>query len=259
MVQSNDLQKAEEAIRKAENHITTANDARTYYLKAFIYKELFFQAKGPARDQYRKQSLAGIKQCQRLDHDGTFKRHLSELENFITASLFNDGTDFYNGQKYKEAISSFRLFLSSYLVEDAHWLDAHYFIGTSYYELQKVDSAAYFLEFAKERNYDQPLLFVDLSYLYFNQQQKDKATTTIKKGVLLYPDYFDLQIAQLNILAGFGRYDTLESVVETFLNRYPDNIEALLMAGTTYQKNRTEETKQEYLSKSEKVIKMDAI
>jgi tetratricopeptide (TPR) repeat protein len=254
-IQNNELQRAEEAILKAEKNVATANDARTYYLKAFIYKELFHQSQSIERIAFRSKSLLSVLRCQQLDHDASFKKPLKELEDFITASLFNDGTEYYNAQHYKEAIQSFRVFTEIYKSEDSHWLDAYYFIGTSYYELKRIDSARYFLEFVKDRNYDQPLLYVDLAYLYFNQQLLDKAKDIIEEGLIHYPDYFDIQIAYLNILAGRGDYDTLEIIVEKFLSVNPENIEALLMAGTTYQKKRNEDTKDQYFLKSEDVYK----
>jgi hypothetical protein len=254
-MQSNDLQRAEDAVLKAEKNVATANDARTYYLKAFIYKELFHQSNDAKRDGFRKKSLASVERCQQLDFDGSFKKPLKELEDFISASLFNDGTENYNNQRYKEAIVYFRNFTDIYKTEDSHLLDAYYFMGTAYYELDNTDSAKYLLEFVKEKNYDQPLLYVDLAYLYIKKQMPEKARFTIESGLVQYADYFDLRIAHLNILAALGRYDTLEVVVENFLLSNPRNIEALLMAGTTYQKRRTEDTKDQYFLKSEKVYK----
>ncbi len=254
-VQMKEFRKAEEALLKAEKHVTTANDPRTYYLKSFVYKELFANATNAERELFRAKSIENLQRCRSLDRDGTFTKTAKELDDFLVASIFNDGTEFYNNQNHKDAVPHFRSFVALYKKEDATWLDAHYYLGTSYYELKALDSAKWYLSYVKARNYDQPLLFADLSYIYFNLNQDSLALSTIADGVNRYPAFFDLQVAQLNILAGLSMYDTLESFVEKFLNTNSDNIEALLLAGTTYQKKRVGEQQGRYFLKAEKVYK----
>jgi tetratricopeptide (TPR) repeat protein len=254
-IQSNDLQKAEAAILIAEKNVLTANDARTHYLKSFIYKELFMKADSGKRDQLRNTSITSMNRCKYLDHDESFKQPLKQLYDFLTASIYNDGSDSYNNQNYQSAIDLFKYFIKLSQANDGYWLDANYFIGSSYYNLHILDSASVFFEFVKDKNYEQPLLFLDLSYLFFNLKKEQKAIETISRGLLLYPDYLDLQIAEFNILAGFGKYSDLEIKLEEFLTKNATNIEVLLMASTTYEKNKTEETRPQYLHKAEKVLR----
>jgi TolA-binding protein len=254
-IQEGDLKRAEEAISKAEKHIATANDARTYYLKAFVYKEYFTASAGEAKKTHILLASQGVEKCRQLDHDLSFEKPLSDLENFIISTLYNEGTDHFNERTYSFAIDFFQLFISKYSKKDSRWLDAHYFVGTSYYALELLDSAEVYLEMVHQHNYDEPLLFADLTYLYLRKNQAIKAGDVISEGILRYPGYFDLEIAQLNVIAAMGDFQKLETVVEDFLANNPMNVEALLMAGTAYQKNRTQESGEIYFYKSERVYK----
>jgi tetratricopeptide (TPR) repeat protein len=254
MIQKSELNRAMEAIALAEKNTITAMDARTFYLKAFVNKELLMSDTAN-RVQYRDIMIASIQRCQELDSQRTFDKAIIDLRDFALASVFNDGSDSFNHQRYEECIQLFKWYCKLAEDEDSYFLDAKYFIGSSYNELHTPDSALAYFEFVKARNYDQPLLYVDLSYLYFNKNEEQHAMAALEAGLTHFPTHFDLQIAQLNVLAGFQRYDTLEHILEKFLVKNPDNIDALLMAGTTYEKNRTEETRAMHLEKAEKVYR----
>jgi tetratricopeptide (TPR) repeat protein len=255
-IQSRDYKRAQEAITLAEKNVTTSNDARTYYLKAFVNKELFLSASTPTdRQAYRAVLLTSLERCRQLDHDGTFKQATRELEDFVLAGIFNEASDLYNSQQFKACIDPFMQYCRITSKEDDHWLDAHYFIGTSYYELQQWDSAAHYLEFVKAKNYDEPMVYVDLTYLYHSQQNQTLALQTIEEGVSRYPGFYDLEVAQLNVLVSAHRYDTLERVLTSFLGKNPDHVEALMMAGTVYERKRPKGEMSSYFLKAESVYK----
>jgi tetratricopeptide (TPR) repeat protein len=237
-IQHKDLEKAESAILIAEKNITTANDSRTHYLKAFIYKDLFAKATEDKRVEFRNTCWTSIIKCRTLDNTGTFKQPLKQLSDFVMASLYNDATEEYNQQVYPLSIEHFRKFIEISEVHDTYWLDANYFMGSAYYSLQNLDSAKRYFELVRDKNYDQPILFVDLSYLYHKQGNEESAIQAVEVGLKKYPEYFDLKIAELNILAAFNRDSVLAIKSEEFLKSDPNNIEVLLMAATAYERTR---------------------
>jgi tetratricopeptide (TPR) repeat protein len=253
-IQRRELEKAESAILIAEKNVTTANDARTYYLKAFIYKDLFAATQENRRDEFRNTCWASLKKCKVLDHDDSFKQPLKQINDFIIASIYNDATEKYNKQIYQQSIAYFHQYIDMSQVHDTYWLDANYFIGSAYYTLQNLDSAKRYFQIVKDKNYDQPILFVDLSYLYYTEKNEEQAIKTIESGLKKYPEYFDLQIAQLNILAGFNRDSLLVIKAEEFLNSDPNNIEVLLMTATAYERTNKDDDLT-YFHKAEKVYK----
>ena len=253
LIQSREFVKAREALVSAEKHPTTQHDPRTFYLKAFVFKELFLQSSGEVRERNTDAILSSIETCRRLDIDQSFKKPLGELLDFAKAGIFNEASSRYNNEQYAEAIRLYKRYCKIALPEDQYWLEAKYFVGVAYNELKAVDSAILYLDYAQRRNYAQPVLYVDLTYLYLNNARFDDALATISKGLTLYPDYYDLQIARINTLTKTEQFDTLEIVIESFLRQHPDELDVLLMAGTVYEKKRNEVNVLKYYGKAEKV------
>jgi tetratricopeptide (TPR) repeat protein len=198
--------------------------------------------------------LASLKRCKSLDRDGSLGPQLKQLNDFISVSIYNDGTESYNIESYNESVTYFGEYLSIN-ANTQMWLDANYFIGSSYYNLNKLDSARKFLELVKEKNYDQPIVYSDLTYLYLKLGFKKPALNVVDEGLRRYSDNFDLQVAELNALSKFQVFDTLEQKSEKFLVAHPDNIEVLLLTAASYEKNKKEDTRIKYFLKSESLYK----
>ncbi len=238
-----DLARAESAILQAEKHVTTANDARTFYLKAYVYKEMFSNASGAERKKLRLKVFESVKRCEALDVDHAFKPVVRQLHDYMIASVFNDASDAFNKQDYHEAIEGFRQYLDISVINDEYWLDANYFLASSLNGVGETDSAVVYYELLKDRNYDQPLVFVDLAYIHLKKGNLTPAKQVIQEGVRRFPTYYDILVAELNVLSASRDFRQLEARAEQFLKENPESIDVMLMLAGTYMKDVTQETR----------------
>lgn len=237
MIQKKEYKRAQEILLKAENNVHTQSEPRTYYLTAFLSKELFLTTIGRSKDSLRENVMINTAKCMALDKSKKFQSQCEQLNNFALANIFNDGIVFFNNQKYKPAIGYLEDYIRRKKTKDEHWLDAKYYIGASYFHLAQMDSAIAIFELLKRHQYDQPLLYMDLAHAYA-LSSSEKSLATMEEGLTRYPGNFEMQITELNLLSGAGKLAALETKLQAFLQEYPDHVDVLLMAATVYEKRR---------------------
>jgi tetratricopeptide (TPR) repeat protein len=262
-IEAKDFSRAEAAVLQAEKHVTTANDARTYYLKSYVYKEMFSADTGAARDDLRLKAYQSLKRCESLDVDNSFNTVVKQLTDYIIASTFNDASDAFNNQNFNRAISGFSQYLAYSPINDEYWLDANYFLASSFNSLGQIDSAVRYYDQLRTRNYDQPLVFVDLAYIYLKQQNHPAARQVVKEAAILFPNHYDILVAELNVLSASQEFSILETKAEKFLKTYPADIEVMLLLANTYLKNAAPESHYEAFRKAvdiyQKVLEMEPL
>lgn len=121
-IQNGELDKAKTAIDAAATHAETSDKAQTWYLRGFIYKEIYKkQETGNKTSPARMESLESFKRSVQLDTaDGQDnKRNIK----FIAAFFFNDAasvllTDTLPLQEYSNALSNYEKYKEAMLIVD---------------------------------------------------------------------------------------------------------------------------------------------
>lgn len=260
-VEDKNYEKALEEIGNAENNASTATDPKTYYLKSFVYKDLYLEANVENADSLLSIGIQSLNKAKSLDKASTYAIQLNQLEKFFYSSYYNQGVLQFNFQKFDEAIISFNKFLDHTTSINPYWLDANYYCGVSNLVEGNNKKAIELFSMLANNDYQQPLLYADLATLFMDENNEEKASSFIKKGLIMYPDDTDIQLVHLNVLSQFGHYVELQAQLETMLLSDPNNIELFLMLGTVYGKNKNNENSTEYSNKIEqtytKIIKID--
>jgi len=246
-----ELEKSLEAIDLASQHPSTENDARTWYLKGFVLKELYNAQHGTNKG-YREKSLQAIGRCIELDKNQSFQEDCEAITSFIHTSYFNDAVQQLNEEDYAAAIAT----LKPFVINNAYsfYAEASYYSGYASLMLGKTTEADRFFKQALQAGYEDALIYEHLANSYL-KSQPDDALATVRQGRKLFPDDKGLHVTEVNILLALDKYSQAETSVENYLKKYPDDVEVMLVAGTVYEKlfQQTPVKKDEYLLKRKNI------
>lgn len=255
-IDAKDYEKAKEAISMAEKHEITSGDPKTFYLKSFLYKDLYLASADSVKGRYLEVAINSLKKARELDKSSFYSTQLTELENFFYSGYFNDAVRMFNEQKYGGALDYFSEFLANTSSDNPYWMDANYYSGVSYQMLDSTAQAVDKYKFLISHNYDEPLLYFDLASIYLNERkEEDTIKLIINEGLARYPENQDLQIINLNYLSQYRHYGKLEAALIGQLEKKGDDVDLMLMLATTYGKIRNAANSDEYFLKIESVYK----
>ena len=236
-MQKKELGKAREAIDLAAANEATAKDARTWYLRGYIYKELY-KANPTTSGELRAAALEYLRKSAALDTKKTYRRDGQAAAQYLMVTFYNEAIGDFNRQAYAKALTGFRDYLRfrSGDPPDDSYAEALYYAGyTSLLTGNKSDARQYY-EQALRLNYRNALLYSDLTSLYKEAGQDSLATGALRAGRQQFPGDTVLRITEINLLLSHKRYRRAEQMVEEYLALYPTNVEVMLVAGTVYER-----------------------
>lgn len=97
--QAGNLDKAKELIDKGSMLSLYSKEARTWYYKGYIYKELFKERKN---ESYRDSAIAYLLISIELDNHNEYKESATKMANFLVSSIFNETAEYFNELAGKE-------------------------------------------------------------------------------------------------------------------------------------------------------------
>ncbi len=189
------LDLAKSAIDEAALNDQTKDNPRTWYLRSFIYKELFKNAK-PSKEtvnqqaiQYRNASIESARKSLALDKKKELSKECYSIVNFLRNSMIveayssfklkDDNTALASLEEYLEVSSSF-----ANAEEDAQ---AYFIAGVSAYRLNNAQKAEKYLSKAEALGQPDPAVYVYLARTYWAANKKQEALNILNKGFTKYP------------------------------------------------------------------------
>ncbi len=228
-----ELTKSLEAIELAAQNELTAKDPKTWYLKAYICKELY-KAQPQENAAYREQARQAVERCKALDAAQTFSQKCEAITAYLDASYFNEAIRWLNAGKYEEALPVLQRFTTDPL--HPYYAEASYYSGYASLMLAQEQQAGVFFKKALAARYQDPLVYETLGNQWLQQDSLTAAADLIRQGRTLFPENRGLRIAELNLLMAQQNYSEAEIQVQKYLALYPDDVEAMLVGGTVYDK-----------------------
>ncbi len=231
-LKANELEKSLEAIERAASHETTRKDPKTWYLKAYVLKELFrAHLDSPT---YREQALQALSQCKQLDNKQTFTEDCDAIASFIYISYMNDAIQYLNAAKYTEAIALLQTLAKD--STDTYYTEALYYNAYAHLMSGKAAQAYPMFEKALQMGYQDPLAYEQVAKFYMEQGNTARADAILQQGNSAFPSNEQLQIAMLNYHMATRQYHKAETLVENYLSTHTADVEVMLVAGTIYEK-----------------------
>jgi len=229
--------KARAAIDQATKTEPASKDARIWYLKGYIYSELY-KASPVVEASLRDQALEYLSKSQQLDTKGTFRKDIQSSARYLHVTYYNEAIQHYNLQAYDKALAGLKKFLQlrASEVPDESYAEALYYAGYTSLLLGKNAEAQGYYERALKLHYKNPLVYNDLGSVYEELGKDSLAMQTIAQGRREFPSDTTLRLTEINMLLSQNKLVRAEKMVEEYLKLNPNHIEVIMVSGMIFEK-----------------------
>ena len=250
------LDKAKEAIEECILNEKTSTQAKTWFYRGNIYlgiaisKEekylnLDSNAVQKAYDSYNKA----------IEFDKEISNEMISPQSpmiglyVCSEQFYNKGVDLYSKGKYKDAMESFDRTIKineTFGMKDS---SATYNAALSAELAEEWDKAKKYFQKLVKINYSQPAIYISLSNIYIkNEKDTLKALNTIKKARTLFPNNYNIIIAETNIYLSQGNITEAQKNLTTAVEIDPKNPMIHFAVGANYdQMGRIEDAEKAYM------------
>ncbi len=234
------LDKAKENIDKAVEHEDTKNDAKTwfYYGNTYVqiatsqdekYKSLDTSALDKAYDAYKK--------VLELDTKGDFKTKTMQDISVIANNYYTQGLNLYNAKQYEESYADFEKVIA--VKQSMGSVDTAAIFAAAMSANAAGDMHDYAIEKYEELialDYNNPAIYSELSNIYRNAEDIQKAKNTLQKGMLKYPKHPGLLFANINLLLKEEKYSEVATLMDDAIKIDPKNPSLYFVKGQSLEK-----------------------
>ena len=231
------LDKAKEAIDEAVQNEKTIGEAKAWFYRGNIYLDIAnstdsnFKKLDP--DPLQK-AFESYQQAMKLDEKQTYKEDIDKYLPAVAESYYNWGVVNYNMSNYKEAAKKFE---KAYEVNKS--------IGkidtTAIYNAAVSANIAGEDQMAKadylkvmDLKYSKPDIYSSLSEIYKKEGDTAQALETIQQGRVLFPEDFNLLIAETNIYLTTNQKEKAQADLERAIDIDKTNPTIFFAVGTIY-------------------------
>lgn len=229
--------KYEQALGFAESaakHADTKNDARTWYYKGFINKEIL---KKNADTSARSVAIADFKKSIAVDSKNEYASDNKAALDWLIGSFQKDGLDAYNAKEYRNAFVNLQNFSK---IASKNQLDGEfYFFYANASELSKQNPANTLVLYrnSADKGFADPELFHYAAYLSLKESKNlNAALTWLDEGIRLNPKDTGLILDKVNILMAASKHNEAIPVIEKAIKACPKNLDLYLVYGTALDK-----------------------
>lgn len=231
LLKKKEFKKSWQAINLATKHPETAEDARAWYVRSYVSKELSKASRSENVD-YAQEALTSAQTSIALDQEKKYHKECRAIASFIYTGYYNQTVTLLNAENYPEAIAKLSLLTSDRSDLNEFSAEALYLVGYAYLMLRQSDSTHHYFSRALAGGFRDPLIYETLSSHYLEAGEIGKARTMVDMGQILYSDDRGLQIAELNTLMQESQYEKAAAAAERYLASYKKDTEVMLLYGT---------------------------
>jgi tetratricopeptide (TPR) repeat protein len=231
------LDLAKQAIDEAAQDEKTIMDAKTWFYRGNIYYDI-----GISIDEnYRKLdpdpfgvAFKSYQKAKELDTKGEFKDDIQKYTIAVGEGFYNTGVLNYNEQKFKEAALSFE---QSYLVsQSVGRMDTTALMNAAVSASQgnETKMAKQYYQQLIQLGVQKPDVYVSIADIYKAEGDTTMALQAIAKGREMFPEDFNLLIAETNIYLTTNEKEKAMIDLETALQFDKTNPSIFFAVGTIY-------------------------
>ena len=251
------LDKAVEYIEPTTTHEKTMNEAKTWFFRGNIYLAIA-QSQNPdyvkLSDKPLEVAIDSYKKAMSLPDANEYKLEIIQQMDFIANTTYNQGIEAYKNSNYKVAAEAF--LRTSELKEMFFGADTNALINAAVAANQANEPKMARQIYEKLLKENGPSASVYASYPATLLQCGDTtaALDAAAKGRSLYPDNFQVLIAETNVFLSTKKIDKAMANLQSAVQKDPNNVTILFAIGAQYdQMGNVEEAEKSYL----KVLTID--
>lgn len=228
----------EKARHLAEKALGKEAGPSAYCLAAKAYFSSYQKKRGDsasASEAYRKTARQHlIAAAEKASENSLACKNLGQR---MARTYYQDGTttfqaeDFFSAQRFMENYMA----LQKALGQNPKSL-AYFFAGHASFATEQPAIALEYLEKAMESQLKEPLLYVDLAHLYFQQGDTGHGLSVINTGQQLFPRNKTVNIHRLGLHTKAGRLDTLSGELESLTKVFRNDLEVYLRVAEAHRR-----------------------
>jgi tetratricopeptide (TPR) repeat protein len=231
------LDLAKEAIDEAAQNEKTIMDAKTWFYRGNIYYDIAVSTDpnyskldpdpfGVAYQSYLK--------AKELDTKAEFTDDIKKYTQAIGEGYYNKGVLLYNEQKFKDAALSFeQAFIVSQTVGKVD-TTALFNAAVSALQGKETKMAKQYYQQVVQIGLEKPEIYSSLADIYKEEGDTTMALQYLAKGRVIYPDDFNLLIAETNIYLATNEKEKAMKDLEAALEHDQSNPTIFFAVGTIY-------------------------
>jgi len=264
-----DLNGAKAAIEQALSDSEVQKDAKAWYIKGFIYKEIYKNnEKDNPESPARITAINALKKSISIEPISNYAKESANVLKYLSATIKNDAGNYLNQGKHKDAVKLYEYYMDVYKSYESKLVDtsAYFYAGYCYYEIKDYDKALTNFQQAYSLKYDNSTLYFLMSRVYVEKKDFNNAIKILEEGQKRYPKDKDLLYAQVNIYKDLNKMDELETKLNKAISMEPNNTDLLMLLAMVYErkmeanvknKTRYNEYKNKALECYNKVLKVN--
>lgn len=262
LLKKKELDKSWEAIQLATKSKETAQDARAWYVRSYVSKEIF-KSDPQKNASYGTEALDAAQTSMSLDQQEKYHKECKAIASFVYTSYYNQTVVLLNGENYQDALIRLNALTKDRRAINEFYAEASYLSGYAYLMLHQPDSTQRYFSQALTAGYRDPLIYETLASNYLDANEEGKARTMVDMGQILFADDRGLKIAELNTLMKEKHYERAAQAAEAYLSSYKKDTEVMLLYGTVQGRlsDSNPEKQEEYFGKRiaiyEKILKLE--
>jgi len=233
------LDKAKEYIDPCITHEKTMNVAKTWYYRGDIYLKIAL-SDNPEYQALDSNALLvayqSYEKCAELDNKGEYTAEIGHNFRVIASNFFNQGVLKYNENDYMGAASDF---LNTYEISLSMGVTdtlALSNVALAYDIAEEYDLAIVEYNELLSIGYQDPMVYNALANIYLNQKADTaKSEQYVMEGRVLFPDDYQLLIAETNLHLAKGDNEKAVKNLELALQTDPENKTIWFALGTNYE------------------------
>jgi tetratricopeptide (TPR) repeat protein len=231
------LDKAQKYIDEATTCADTKDWAKTWYYRGNVYLAIHLSKEAKYKSLDSNAIQTAYDSYQKAIELDTKKEYYQDimLSLFVCGEqYYNKGVELYNLKRYDEAMNNFDKTATINGIFGLTDTLATYNAALCAELGRNPDKAKdYYIKLIKA-NYHQPLIYASLANIYTNKKDTASALSTIKKGRKIYPDNYNLIIAETNIYLTSGKSKEAKDILELAIQKDPTNSNLYYAIGTSF-------------------------
>ncbi len=234
------LEKAKENIDKAVEHADTKDDAKTW----FYYGNTYVQIATTQDEKYKNldtnaldKAYNAYKKVLELDTKGDFKTKTMQDIAVIANNYYTKGFDLYNAKEYKKSYADFEKVIAVKQSLGSVDTAAIFAAAMSAHAAGDMrDQAIEKYENLVSLDYNNPAIYSELSNIYRDAEDLEKAKSTLQKGMVKYPGNPALLFANINLLLKEEKYSEVAALMDDAIKLDPKNPSLYFVKGQSLEK-----------------------
>jgi tetratricopeptide (TPR) repeat protein len=244
-LQKETLDKALESIESAVRHRKTKDDEKAWFYRGNVYVALYYTQNEAYKNLVTNPLDSALKSYEKslqLDDKEKYKVDVLDRIKLLSEGFFNEGVTQYNEKKnYSEAFKNFKKSMDlskQYKAETdtIQKISTYYAANSLELDGKAAEALPYYKE-ALEIGYRNPSLYSALARVSTETiQDTVQALNYLSQGRKVYPDDFNLIIAETNIFLAQGNTEKALENLKIAVKKDTSNATIWFAVGTNYER-----------------------